>query len=117
MPPPRPTAPEFRSWDGRGNNTANPTWGSASTQYLRETSGAAYTDGLSMPPGARRPSARVISNVLSAQGDQVTADSRGLSTAIYEFGQFLDHDLGLALSGSTERFDIAVPRGDESFDP
>ena len=117
MPPPRPAAPEFRSWDGRGNNTANPTWGSASTQYLRETSGAAYTDGLSMPPGARRPSARVISNVLSAQGDQVTADSRGLSTAIYEFGQFLDHDLGLALSGSKERFDIAVPRGDESFDP
>jgi hypothetical protein len=109
MPPPRPAAPEFRSWDGRGNNTANPTWGSASTQYLRETSGAAYTDGLSMPPGARRPSARVISNVLSAQGDQVTADSRGLSTAIYEFGQFLDHDLGLALSGSKERFDIAVP--------
>ena len=116
-PPQKPTAPEFRSWDGRGNNPANPTWGSASTQYLRETSGAAYADGLSMPPGARRPSARVISNVLSAQGDQVTADSRGLSTAIYEFGQFLDHDLGLALSGSTERFDIAVPRGDESFDP
>ena len=52
MPPPRPTAPEFRSWDGRGNNTANPTWGSAGTQYLRERSGAAYADGLSMPPGS-----------------------------------------------------------------
>lgn len=116
-PPARPAAPEFRSWDGRGNNRANATWGSASTAYLRETSGAAYADGVSAPAGARRPSARVISNALSAQGDAVTADPRGLSTAIYEFGQFLDHDLGLAQSGSGERFDIAVPKGDVYFDP
>lgn len=107
----------FRSYDGTGNNLANGTWGAAGTQYLREASGAHYADGRAAPAGADRPSAREISNALAAQGDAVTADERGLSTAIYEFGQFLDHDLGLALSGSSERFDIRVPRGDAWFDP
>lgn len=107
----------FRSYDGMGNNRANASWGAAGTQYLREASGAHYPDGRSAPAGADRPSAREISNALAAQGDTVTADERGLSTAIYEFGQFLDHDLGLALSGSSERFDIPVPRGDAWFDP
>lgn len=110
-------APAFRSYDGLGNNPFHPTWGSAKTPYLRERSGAHYSDGISTPAGADRPGAREISNTLAAQGDLVTADERGLSTAIYEFGQFLDHDIGLAQSGSTEDFDIPVPAGDPYFDP
>jgi len=122
-PPRGPTRPapvpprSFRSYDGTGNNLANASWGAAGTQYLREASGAHYADGRSAPAGSDRPGARELSNALASQGDLVTADERGLSTAIYEFGQFLDHDLGLALGGSTERFDIPVPRGDAWFDP
>ncbi|NBQ13169.1 MAG: hypothetical protein EBU31_00805, partial [Proteobacteria bacterium] len=88
-PPPPPAAPEFRSYDGSGNNQAHPEWGRAGTDYLRERSGARYADGKSAPAGADRPSARAISNAVSDQGEAVTQDARGLSTALYEFGQFL----------------------------
>ena len=108
---------QFRSYDGTGNNLARANWGAANSDYLRERSGAHYADRISAPAGANRPSARAISNALAAQGDVSTADERGLSTAIYEFGQFLDHDIGLAKGGSSERFDISVPRGDTWFDP
>ena len=107
----------FRTFDGSGNNLAHRTWGAANTDYLRERSGADYADGRSAPAGADRPSARVISNAVADQGDAETEDERGLSTATYEFGQFLDHDIGLAAGGSTEAFDITVPTGDPFFDP
>ena len=107
----------YRSYDGQGNNPLNPQWGAAQTDYLRDASGAHYSDGLAAPAGANRPSARLISNVLAAQGEVSTKDERGLSTAIYEFGQFLDHDIGLAKGGSSESFDILVPTGDPYFDP
>ena len=110
-------APEYRTYDGQGNNRANSQWGAAQTGYLREGSGSHYSDGLATPAGADRPSARLISNFLAAQGDFSTEDERGLSTAIYEFGQFLDHDIGLAKGGDSEAFDILVPAGDPYFDP
>jgi hypothetical protein len=116
-PPPPPAAPEFRSYDGSGNNQAHPEWGCAGTDYLRERSGARYADGKSAPAGADRPSARAISNAVSDQGEAVTQDARGLSTALYEFGQFLDHDIGLAAGAQAEAFHIAVPTGDQWFDP
>lgn len=112
-----PPAPAYRSYDGKGNNAGNPQWGSALSNYLREKSGAHYADGFSAPTGANRPSARAISNALVAQGNVSTADERGLSTCVYEFGQFLDHDIGLAAGATTEAFDIAVPIGDAWFDP
>ena len=115
--PVSPPEPTYRSFDGKNNNAAHPLWGSISSDYLREISGAHYADGISAPTGANRPSARAISNALVAQGDVSTADQRALSTCVYEFGQFLDHDIGLAAGGTTEAFDIAVPAGDPWFDP
>src|SRR5258705_131636 len=93
--------PEYRSIDGRGNNVQHPTWGSAGVNYRREASGAHYADGFGAPNGGSRPSPRAISNAVAAQGDQEIDDARGLSTCVYEFGQFLDHDFGLARGGST----------------
>ena len=115
-PAPSP-AQDFRTYDGQGNNFSNTLWGAAQTNYLREASGAHYSDRISTPAGADRPSARLISNIVAAQGNVSTQDERGLATAIYEFGQFLDHDIGLAKSGNSEAFDIPVPVGDPYFDP
>ena len=109
--------PEYRTFDGTNNNFQHPTWGSAGSRYLREASGAHYVDGIGAPPGASRPGARAISNAIAAQGDIEIPDTRGLSTCVYEFGQFLDHDIGLAKGGALEAFNISVPSGDTSFDP
>ena len=103
------------SIDGSGNNLLHSTWGSTSTELLR-LSPAAYGDGISTPAGSNRPSARAVSNAISAQSADAN-NNRNLSDMVYLFGQFLDHDLSLTSTGSTESFNIAVPKGDESFDP
>jgi len=102
------------SLDGKLNNPGQSTWGVAGVNLLR-FSPAAYTDGLSTPAGAGRPSARLVSNSL---GDSTTSipNSRNLSDWVYGWGQFLDHDLDLTTSGDSA-FDIAVPTGDPYFDP
>ena len=107
------------SIDGSGNNIANPTWGSVGVDFLRIAQ-AAYTDGVSSPAGADRPSAREVSNALAAQGTDTEANDRDLSDYIYAWGQFLDHDIDLTNTGSgatKETFSIAVPKGDPYFDP
>ena len=102
------------SLDGTGNNQSNPQWGAAGAAMIRKAT-AAYADGISSPAGTTRPSARAISNLLSAQDDSVV-NNRHLSDFIYVWGQFLDHDINLTSVGS-EAFSIAVPSGDASFDP
>src|SRR4051794_6408145 len=52
----------FRSIDGTNNNLAHPTWGSAGVDLIR-VAPPAYSDGISVPAGSTRPSAREISNV------------------------------------------------------
>ena len=44
-------------------------------------------------------------------------NNRNLSDMVYSFGQFLDHDIDLTPTGTTESINIAVPTGDASFDP
>jgi peroxidase len=102
------------SYDGSGNNSSHLTWGAAGTALLRR-SPAAYGDRISTPAGSSRPSARAISNALSAQSESIV-NSRSLSDFIYVWGQFLDHDINLTSTGS-EKFPIQVPTGDVSFDP
>jgi len=104
-----------RSFDGTGNNLSHPTWGSTGTDFLR-IAPAEYADGISAPAGSTRPSAREISNAVSAAGNEPTSD-RMLSAMMYAWGQFIDHDLDLTNSGTTESLPIAVPTGDPWFDP
>lgn len=110
-----PAAEEYRSYDGSGNNVANPQWGAANTQLLRR-SRADYDDGVSAPGGANRPSPRLISNTIVDQADDVISD-RLLSAMIYAWGQFVDHDLDHTPRGTTEVLSIPVPAGDPQFDP
>lgn len=107
-----------RSIDGTGNNRANTELGSTNEQLLR-VAAAAYADGISAMAGADRLSPRMISNLLVAQDEAAAANERGLSAFIYIWGQFLDHDIDLTESSTTnpERVPVDVPINDLQFDP
>ncbi len=107
---------ENRTIDGAGNNVSNPTWGAANTPLLR-LAPADYEDGISAPAGNDRPSPRLVSNTLAAQST-TSGNSLGLSNFVWQWGQFLDHDIDLTGGASpVESFNIAVPAGDPHFDP
>ncbi len=107
---------EFRPANGAGTNAVHPEWGNANVAFLRLT-GAAYADGVSAPAGPTRPTARAISNAVVAQTGSIP-NARGASAMVWQWGQFLDHDLDLSpVATPAEEFDIAVPAGDPSFDP
>jgi peroxidase len=103
-----------RTFDGTGNNLLNTQLGSTGEELLRKVA-AEYGDGISTLAGADRPSARVISNAIATQ-ETTEASDRDLSAYIYVWGQFLDHDIDLTSTGTTAA-NIAVPTGDEFFDP
>ena len=114
-------AAEFRSIDGSNNNLANPDQGRADMPLVRirdvianVPSGfdptflaPAYEDGidtprgmtdLNNPPGvgtSRLPNTRDISNIVVAQGSNSVPNVLGASDWIWQWGQFIDHDLAL----------------------
>lgn len=113
------SAAEFRTIDGSGNNLSNPDYGRANIELLRLL-GNAYDDGISTPRGgdpSSLPSARSISNVVADQTQSV-ANFLGASDWLWQWGQFVDHDLDFTPGGTTESFDIPVPKlGDPDFNP
>ncbi|WP_107669977.1 peroxidase family protein [Cyanothece sp. BG0011] len=112
-------AAEFRSMDGTGNNANNPTFGSVGSDLIR-FSGVAYEDGLAIPRGGLNssvlPNPRAISNAISAQSVFIPNASK-VTDWVWQWGQFLDHDLDLSPIGNSEPFNILVPGGDPDFDP
>ncbi|MFI4897587.1 MAG: peroxidase family protein [Phycisphaerales bacterium JB059] len=108
---------EFRSIDGTGNNLMHPEWGAAGVEFIRVVP-TDYADGVGTPSGADRPSARLISNLVVAQDDVSIPNTRGYSDFIWQWGQFLDHDIDeTPITDPGEAFDIPVPTGDMWFDP
>jgi hypothetical protein len=107
---------EFRTVDGTVNNATHSDWGSSGKPFIRLAPNA-YADAISEPAGATRPSPRVISNAVAAQ-QNLRPNRRGASDFIWQWGQFLDHDLNeTAAADPAEAFPIAVPAGDPQFDP
>ncbi len=107
---------EFRSIDGSGNNVMHPDWGMAGSELLRAAD-TAYADGSGTPAGSGRDSARAISNGCAAQTGSMP-NSRGVSSMVWQWGQFIDHDITLVgTMDPIEPFDIEVPVGDPYFDP
>lgn len=105
-----------RSIDGRGNNEAEEDWGAAETRLLRLLP-PDYHDGISSPAGARRPTPREISNRVVAQRE-LSENALGTSDYLWQWGQFLDHDIDLTDGASPpEPHPIEVPIGDPHFDP
>jgi len=107
---------EFRTLGGRHNNGRRRAWGAAQQPLMRLVE-PAYADGVALPSGGTRPGARAISNGCVAQ-ERLVASADNASGFLWQWGQFLDHDLSLVpISVFPEPFDIEVPPGDPAFDP
>ena len=106
---------ELRTIDGHGNNQQHPEWGAAEVALVRSVL-AAYADDIGSPAGRNRPSARAISNAIAAQS-QSTPNPQGASDYVWQWGQFLDHDITeVPIADPAEAFDVPVPAGDIWFD-
>ncbi|MEL7273629.1 MAG: peroxidase family protein [Pseudomonadota bacterium] len=108
---------KYRSIDGSGNNTDDPTLGQTHTQLTR-VSEAGYGDGISTMAGQDRPSAREVSNAVFEQTTSGGNDKQA-SDFLWMWGQFIDHDMSLtpASHDPDAAAPIAVPMGCPYFDP
>lgn len=114
--PDRPKTVTYRSIDGSGNNLAHPTWGTTGINLIRRVP-AEYSDGEYVPARIGEISARRISNYISAQEESIL-NSRNLTDMVWQWGQFLDHDITLTETATpAESWPINVTKNDEFFDP
>ncbi|MEP7376678.1 MAG: peroxidase family protein [Chitinophagaceae bacterium] len=109
---------KFRSYDGKNNNVYNSqtfSWGAADITLFREMP-AAYgpSDPRNAMNGVNRPSARKISNVLIDEPVTVF-NTRELSTLVYQWGQFLDHEMTLTPTDTIESVPIVLPADEIVF--
>ncbi len=106
----------FRTIDGSSNNLTNIHYNAAKTPLIRRTS-SDYSDSMQQMAGQNRVGAREISNAISAQVDDMI-NQRGISDYLWQWGQFLDHDISLTDGISpAELTSIQIPNGDVYFDP
>jgi hypothetical protein len=102
------------SLDGSNNNTSNPTWGKAGTQYSRVAS-ARYADNKSQPVSG--PNARYISNRVFNDSIQNLFSERRITQWGWTWGQFLDHTFGLRdVAGTTANIPFSSTDTMEEFD-
>ncbi|HSN83395.1 MAG TPA: peroxidase family protein [Polyangiales bacterium] len=107
---------DYRNIDGTGNHTVHFELGAANTT-LRRILPNEYSDKISAMAGINRPSPREVSNVVCDQGEPVP-NELGASDFVWQWGQFLDHDIDL--TEGREPFEPAHIRpetGDPFFDP
>jgi hypothetical protein len=117
--PPDPTEQptgSYRSINGSGNHLTYFWLGAADTPLTR-LAYADYEDGIGSMAGASRPSARAVSNAVCADMHGAI-NPLGASDFLWQWGQFLDHDLDLTETQEpSDPAPIAVPLGDPWFDP
>ncbi len=105
---------EVRTWDGTGNHPDD--LGAVGTPLLR-LSGTDYPDGIGevLRSGANP---RAISNLVVNQYGASVPSAAGLSDAVWAWGQFIDHDLGLTDSHPDNgAANIPVPDSDDMLFP
>lgn len=108
---------EFRTIDGATNNPVNPLWGAAATDMMRMMSPDYPIVGGSIPARMDGPSPRAVSNAVNASPGDLP-NSVNASDYLWQWGQFLDHDIDETPTGSPAvALDIPVPMGDPWFDP
>jgi peroxidase len=110
---------DYRTINGTENNLVlvpdQSSWGSAGIQ-LQRTAPEGYDDGISTPAGATRKSPREISNIMATQKESIL-NSLEASDFIWQWGQFVDHDIDLTTERTDLSLPIDVPEGDPYFDP
>ena len=89
----------FPLLDGTGNNKENPSQAAANTLY-RRIAPANYSDGLSGIVAG--PNARYISNRIFEDSAQNLFSETGVTQWAYNWGQFIDHTIGLRESGNED---------------
>lgn len=110
------TPSDMRMINGTDNNLKNRDWGEADSILARMVP-AAYADGANAPSGPDRPSPRHISNAACAQSSPILS-ADGVTDMLWQWGQFLDHDLDLSPEVSPhDEIEIQIPTGDPFFDP
>jgi peroxidase len=94
------TGIEWRTIDGTNNNAANPNRGAAETQQIRFGYGDRFPDdnGNVIITAPQRANPRTISNRLHAQSGSVVND-RHLTDWIFQWGQWVTHDMDLTRNG------------------
>jgi peroxidase len=106
----------YRSIDGTGNHQTYFHLGAAKTIQPRLMS-VAYGDMIRSLAGVGRPNPRTVSNAV-CDDSQRPANALGASDYLWQWGQFLDHDIVLTPEELTlEPALIDIPRGDPQFDP
>lgn len=113
------TTLEFRSITGTGNSANG--YGVTGNQLIRLYENG-FADGISVPRGgpffaSSLPNPRSISNIISSQTISVP-NFLGASDWLWQWGQFIDHDLDLNESSAShpgEFTPIVVPFGDPTF--
>jgi len=105
---------DYRTIDGSHNDLHQVKEGQAGTEFLRMTPVSYYDkDGQTMMD---RGNARQISNQMFHQYES-RPDPTGLSSLIFTYLQFIDHDITFTEQGTEELSPIAIPKGDPLFDP
>ena len=104
----------YRSADGRCNNlqTGQGEWGASGSELLRMSAATYGADGHSMPGGL--PAPRDVSNAVVAQ-PRLIPNANGVSAMLMQWGQFLDHDIGLTPAQQGESAPIAIAPDDPHF--
>lgn len=104
---------DYRTINGSFNDLRQPFEGQAGITFARMNTESYYqSDGTTM---VDRGNVRSISNQMFNQYSS-RPDPAGLSSMVFTFLQFLDHDIALTKTGS-EEIAISIPFGDPQFDP
>jgi peroxidase len=91
---------EWRTIDGTNNNILLPDQGAAETRQIRFGYGAQFPDGFgdAIVTEPQRANPRTISNTIHAQSESVP-NGRHLTDWVFQWGQWITHDLDLTDSG------------------
>lgn len=116
LPHSKPRYDNHRTIDGSGNNLSDTEMNAANSQLKRRML-ADYSDYVYQMPGLDRPGPREISNAVARQTDSAP-NSHGASDYLWQWGQFLDHDIDLTGGAfPAELAPVSIPTGDLHFDP